>query len=456
LEVYLINSDNNIITHIISNQFIRISASHTPYYVVIYLISPYNIQERILEYDIIVDKQIDKDNKENDSNKDKDNYINNESHQQSLPNFSIEKIDNINSYEFIDKYVPDKHGTILKELVYSPDNVCASFSIKLVKGFPKSDKFDKTDKTMTDKDKLKRPTSSYDKDLRKNSNLSQGGNINIQDLDIEEIPLDESTSIKIIVEIFNPDGTLIYSETGFNKVIVKNILLKGYPYIPAEQENKKRNIHNTNTNIGTHSAELPKPAQIPEPFLLVFRFEQDDLPLPDFLKVDYIYWSIKVYSTDTLGFVKDTRKEDEENSIKNGWEQKEQGRSLKAQVSRSKALLLLKKQKGEKLNEKDERLLNEPREVKLTPKEIIEDHDDKFSDKHDKNRTKKVDRKKPEESKKITTTIFGSTIDKKIIDAIPKEIDHTAKYIKKYVGYCGDNRLKYLDTSLTDTQFISK
>ena len=342
--------------------------------------------------------------------------------------------------------MPDKHGTILKELVYSLDNVCASFSIKLVKGFPKSS--DIFNKTVTDKDKFKRPFSPKGRNLRKNTNLfvSQGSSNHTYDLDFEDFDLDKN--IKVIVEIFHPDGTLIYSETGFNKVIVKNVLLKrnSNPNIPSgpEQESKKKNTTN-----GARSSESK--TQFSEPFLLVFRLEEENLPLPDFLKVEYIYWSIKVFSTDTLGFVKDTRKEDEENSIKNSWEQKEQGRLLKAKVARSKVLLLLKRQNGERLSEKEERLLNEPREVKLTPKEINEDNS-----KNDKTRLKKVERTKPEESKKILTTIFESTSEIKVIDAIPKEIFHTAQYIKTYVDYCSGNRLKYKDTSLTNTQFTSK
>lgn len=52
-----------------------------------------------------------------------------------------------------------------------------------------------------------------------------------------------------------------------------------------------------------------------------------------------MYWFLKVISSETLGFVKDTEKEDKEKAIQKSWEDNEPGRALKAKKSRSKFLI---------------------------------------------------------------------------------------------------------------------
>ena len=47
-----------------------------------------------------------------------------------------------------------------------------------------------------------------------------------------------------------------------------------------------------------------------------------------------IKWEIKVYSSETLAFIKDTEKEDKESALKAKWEADEPGRAEKAEHSR--------------------------------------------------------------------------------------------------------------------------
>jgi hypothetical protein len=53
-----------------------------------------------------------------------------------------------------------------------------------------------------------------------------------------------------------------------------------------------------------------------------------------------ISWHLKIYSSETLGIVKDTDKEDKEKALKASWETNEPGRAEKAKRSRLKFLYL--------------------------------------------------------------------------------------------------------------------
>ncbi len=129
---------------------------------------------------------------------------------------TLELIENISSYEFVDKIAhDDKHGILFKEHIYSPDVVYSTFAVKLVHGVNKNKK---------EKMLLASPG-------KRKESMSQSGT----EFDLKDFLNDEKK--KVIVEIFNKDKELIYSDTGFNQIIVKNVNLEGYPYIPAEPEN---------------------------------------------------------------------------------------------------------------------------------------------------------------------------------------------------------------------------
>jgi hypothetical protein len=70
---------------------------------------------------------------------------------------------------------------------------------------------------------------------------------------------------------------------------------------------------------------------------------------------------LKVISSETIAFVKDTEKEDKEKAIQKSWEDAEAGRAGKAKKSRQKFLLQQKKNEGEALTEEEISILSEPR-----------------------------------------------------------------------------------------------
>ncbi len=203
-----------------------------------------------------------------------------------------------------------------------------------------------------------------------------------------------------------------------------------------------------------------------------------------------VYWNIKCFTSETLGFVENTTKEDEENAIKNNWEISEPGRSIKAKVSRTKALLLHKKKNGDKLNYEDEIILSEPREIRLsnvsseskiatlsnklnlpkTPaRKVLEKKaineaikkekkpikESKEAKKREEEVLKEL-QKQQEESNKFTT-IFGYNyqVPKKTLFSIYNS-SHPSKKINSFIKYCSQDRIFQKDSSLTDKDFVSK
>ena len=81
-----------------------------------------------------------------------------------------------------------------------------------------------------------------------------------------------------------------------------------------------------------------------------------------------------MFSSDTIGFVKDTTKEDAEEALKNAWEVEEPGRSNRAKKARMLFLAQDKQKKGKMLNDEELLILKQPfRERKLSMPVIMDE-----------------------------------------------------------------------------------
>jgi len=210
---------------------------------------------------------------------------------------------------------------------------------------------------------------------------------------------------------------------------------------------------------------------------MILRFDMTELPqcLLVKLSVNYLnkikskkenelnmFWNIKCFTSETLGFVKNTEKEDTEIHVKNLWELNEPGRAMIAAVARSKVLLILKKQKGELLSNDQEQFLNEPRQVKLTPKEPVEPVNVEIAtkDKNKKtNQPPQVIKIVPPPEMRPTATVYNHfstdpTHKNRYVDLTKPEY-HPSKAIKEFVNYCFKDRKYFRDSSLTDKNFVS-
>ena len=177
----------------------------------------------------------------------------------------MEKIENIVPYEFVDKYVPNKHGIIFKEHIYSPDLVYSTFALRLVEGV---------------KSQLNTVSTPRHGNLGQSSNNPDKKNVpkkdaqnTVSELEIKDLTYEDN--VKVIVELFK-DNKLIYSDIGYNQIVIRNIILEGSPYIPPEDTNKKKDKDKDKAN-------QPLPVNLPQPYLLIFRLEQSEMP--SFMKV---------------------------------------------------------------------------------------------------------------------------------------------------------------------------
>ena len=108
-----------------------------------------------------------------------------------------------------------------------------------------------------------------------------------------------------------------------------------------------------------------------------------------------IMWQLKIFSTDNILLLEDTREKQFFDDIMNQWEEKEPGRKEKAKRSRDRYLLLKKKELGEELTEEEQAFLAEFQERTRKNKE------DQGQDKKKGGQKKAGQKKKQGKQKKL-------------------------------------------------------
>lgn len=140
------------------------------------------------------------------------------------------------------------------------------------------------------------------------------------------------TKIRCLLRIFKKETVIIEVEF-FNHILLPNLILEGTTIISDSGNINHNNQMKKGKEIIIHeSKDFSKTST-------QYRIEciLDKSELPDEIVFNNTFsWSIKVFSTDTIGFIKDTSKEDAEKALIQSWEHSEPGRSLKAQQVRIK------------------------------------------------------------------------------------------------------------------------
>ena len=136
-------------------------------------------------------------------------------------------------------------------------------------------------------------------------------------------------------------------------------------------------------------------------------------------------WKITIFADNSLAFVKDTRKEDKENSVIASWEETEPGRAALASLSRKRYMLEKRIEKGYSPTNEEIAFLKQPREKKQENKEPVVDK-------------KKKTVKKPDVKEELDLE------PKYRIDAnknLSGAMEHTSKEIQQFIDYCTTDRL---------------
>ena len=340
----------------------------------------------------------------------------------SNSNYSIQQIDTIEPYVINDEYIPNRHNLIFKELIFAPEKIYCSLGIELI---VKNNQEEELNKEQT--------TIKEEKSFENSENIEHSVNDKIKlELELYHLNDEANENIPLINRkyTYNLRGYLLHKYSGFNKIIIPNFSLIGGS---LPQENKK-------SGTGDIQVGDQPQSQIPYPYLLICHIEES-FDVKNSIAKDKLNWSIKVFSSDKLSFVKEFSKEDKEKSLKNNWEENEPGRAEKAKTSRKKYFIEKIKREGGKLTLEQLEILNAKKDIK-------EPSTTKRGSITKKRRTrasitamnKKSEEKKSEKDKNSL----------KIKKVLPKSNDHYSKYIKNYLDYAYKKRTRQINTNILD------
>ena len=380
------------------------------YVIVIVVTPPYNLAEE--SYDIeLLHKAV---NEEKTSEQ-------GENQEQT----TIEQIESIPPYEITDTYTTNKHFILFKEFVFAGDTVYTYLNIRARKTILK-------EKTEAD---IAATTNKKEKN-------SQDSNAIYEEVELRD-------KIRMKLEIYDREQNMIYTTDFYNSITLHNIIFEGN----VIQEVKKGKEKSKEVTIETPTNK---------PYRIVCYLDSTELP-PTFNTIQFqdgFGWKIRVFSSDTVAFAKDTSKEDRERALIASWEQNEPGRAAKAQKSRKRFLLEQQRLKGIKLSEEDEAFLTQPRERKLKENEKVNDVDPKAKDV----KGKKKNEKSISKSKKDDDDMENAKDNSNPIGLNPKlfnidfnkqtdKVDqHASLFIKNFLYYAYDDRMIKYDNQYTQEQ----
>lgn len=165
--------------------------------------------------------------------------------------------------------------------------------------------------------------------------------------------------IRMKVKILKNNETLL-EEDFYNSILIKNFIFENpYSEVLMQSQDQKNN-KNQNQQISLPNRELYT-------YYIICSFDLSEFDMNKSLIIkNNLYWEIRVFSSESLNFSKDTSKEDREKAVKDSWENSERGRSELAKTSRLRFLGISKKNRGEILGQDEEKIINTVRVKKIT------------------------------------------------------------------------------------------
>ena len=337
---------------------------------------------------------------------------------------TMEQIETVAPYEIIDNYHLNKNNILMKEFIFAGDKISALLHIKMIKLKNENIDEDGNEKVADKNDKAKANKANL-------NNLNESGEKPSNNLD---------DLVRLKLELYNKENELILSEDFYNEITLHNLVFEGNTVVETKG-NKDKKVDKKNL-----AEQNTPPSNLP--YRLICTIDTSEAPSqysnPSFMKD--MGWSIRVFSTDTLGFCQDTSKEDKEKEIISSWEEKEPGRAELAKKSRRRFLLQQKLANGNQLTEEETNFLSEVRVRKKFNKDNEEEKEDdknkknKKVEKVDKNKKKGKEQEKTEAEKESEN--FGNlnlqiNYDKKTSNAQ----HHSSLFIKNFLSYAYDNRM---------------
>ena len=337
---------------------------------------------------------------------------------------TMEQVETVAPYEIIDNYHLNKNNILMKEFIFAGDKISALFHIKMIKLKNENLDEDGNEKVVDKNDKAK---ASKQNPANANENVEKPSH------DLDDL-------VRLKLELYNKENELILTEDFYNEITLHNLVFEGNLVVESKKADTKK-VDKKNMA----DANATPPSNLP--YRLIVTIDTSEAPSqylsPNYLKD--IGWSIRVFSTDTLGFCRDTSKEDKEKEIISSWEENEPGRAELAKKSRRRFLLQQKLRNGNKLTEEEDNFLKEIRVRKTFNKSEEEKEDEKNKgkkkvEKVDKNKKKGKDAAQENETEDKDN--FGNlnlkiNYDKKTSNAQ----HHSSLFIKNFLSYAYDNRM---------------
>ena len=317
------------------------------------------------------------------------------------PNINFKEISNIEPFELTDLYYKNKDSILFSYFIYPSERIYVSMDINFYH-FRLNDKknIDNLKNSIqntiiTSNDKLQN-IDKYEKCM-----LEKDENHHII---LELYQLTKEPSLDFIDNAmkfsYSNQGELIRQWKFTNSLSIANYIFIGdiLPDLKKKKNPGNKNDKNVNDNEEEENKKL-------FPYVLLCYVDVQrlsDLNIPN----DFGY-TIRVYSSNSIAFIKDKTKEEHEKKLKEKWEENDEGRGKLALKSRKKYLVFAKNLKKEHLNENELKILNEERQRRTANEidHIIDENEGKYNN----NKIKKIKNNKQIDNNKDKLKNSGVT-----------------------------------------------
>ena len=344
---------------------------------------------------------------------------------------TMEQIEMVAPYEIINNYHHNKNNILFKEFIFAGDKISALFHIKMIKLINENIDEDGNEKVIDKNDKTKNNKLNAPSKNTETNEIAEKQDNSLDDL------------VRLKLELFNKENELILTEDFYNEITLHNLVFEGN--VVVENAGNKGAKKLDKKGLAEASSNTP-PSNLP--YRLICTIDTSEAP-SQYLDAKYlrnIGWSIRVFSTDTLGFCQDTSKEDKEKEIISSWEEKEPGRAELAKNSRKRFLLQQKLTNGNQLSEEETNFLKIQRVRKTFNKANEEEKED---DKKGKKKVEKVDKTKKKgkeiqeksEADKEKENFANLNLNINYEKKTSSVQQHSSLFIKNFLSYAYDNRM---------------
>ena len=361
------------------------------------------------------------------------------------PNIKFNFIEEIEPFEINDKYIPNKKGLIFSYYLYPSEKITTTININLYHFINeiKDNNINNTKSKKVENSNVYIESKSLEKDCR---------------IKLELYKLTKEPSLNFSSNStpfsYSNQGILIKKWDFYNEIIISNLNFEGEIIQDKKKKIDKKENKDEEKQIYIYS--------------LICYFDLSEID-NEFINnnKNILGYTIRIFSSNYIGFIKDCSKIEHEKLIKEEWENKDSGRTLRASKSRKRYLLQQKQNNNEKLNEEEKKDLEEERK-RRNANEIDNIGESENNNNNKKNglskknidfkKNKKEDKKKKDENEdninnnnKNNTNFpyFHNLLEKKSFSMnnifkkdIPNCKSHS-KYIINYYKYSRSNRTIY-------------